>query len=297
MSNQQSNNNAGHFRNNTGTDLEYEEQPSIKVPYGKHTNLSQDIPLGGSLLKYASNQEESHVHMRGSANLEQNKMRSHDSLDMSSSVLYSKGLCTTGIRSRSTSPIHNRTVSYLNDLGFTNEVFVNPMGDPMMDDNRISEERKSDEETGHSGSLQALEELLAPILSDSKKSENSLKSDILKFKKQALSDNKRMNSNQNLLTSKVNMFLTTERISRNLLIGQHSLMHNSKNWSISNNKSSILDGSKHIKSSSDDFGKPILKPTQPKIGYFNTKKLVEKEETPKLMSKKEMILYECMQDP
>jgi hypothetical protein len=79
--------------------------------------------------------------------------------------------------------------------------------DPIYDENRISEERKSDEETGHSGSLQEMEDLLAPILSDSKKSENSTrKSEILKFKKQALSDNKKLNSNQNLLSSKVKKF-------------------------------------------------------------------------------------------
>lgn len=119
----------------------------------------------------------------GSGNV--NQRQSNESLDMSSSVLfYSRNMEMNDIRSRSASPIHNRTVSDLNDPGFSNEVFVGHVRDNMFDENRISEERKSDEETGHSGSLQEMEDLLAPILSDSKnKSENSTqKSEMMKFK-------------------------------------------------------------------------------------------------------------------
>ena len=195
---------------------------------------------------------------------------------MSSFLFYSKNKHAHGIRSRSASPVHNRSVSDLNDPTDTNEGFVNPIRGPIIDENRISEECKSDEETIHSGSLQEMEDLLAPILSDSKKSENSMKSEIMKFKKQALSDNKKLNSNQNLLSSKI------------------------KKFDVGLNKTQSITLSSvpgyHLKSSSDDFGKPVPKQNPNQIGYFETKKLVEKGAANRLMSKKDMILQECMKN-
>lgn len=49
--------NIGHYRNNTGSDIEHDGQPTISVPHHKSTNLSHDIPFQPSLLKYASNQD------------------------------------------------------------------------------------------------------------------------------------------------------------------------------------------------------------------------------------------------
>jgi len=162
----------GHYRNNTGgSERDVNGQPTISVPHHKQTNLSHDIPFQPELLKYSTNQESdnntSQAFMNRSGVTIQAPRQSQDSLDMSSSAFYTRNI-NHEIRSRSSSPIHNRAVSYLNELGFSNEGFVNLIKGQMIDENRISEEGKSDEETGRSGSLQAMEELLAPILSDSK---------------------------------------------------------------------------------------------------------------------------------
>lgn len=100
-----------------------------------------------------------------------------------------------------------------------------------------------------------MEDLLAPILSDSKKSETSRKSEIMRFKKQALSDTKKLNSNQNLLSSKLKQI--------------DSCMNKTQSITLSSAPGY------HLKASSDDFGKPAPKPNLPQLGYFSTKKLME----------------------
>jgi len=49
-----------------------------------------------------------------------------------------------------------------------------------------------------------------------------------------------------------------------------------------------------LKANSDDFGKPAPKQNGQQISYFKTKKLVKEEEVNRLMSKKDIILQECM---
>ena len=266
--------NIGHYRNNTGGS-DHDGEPTISVPHHKQANYSHDMPLQTSLLKYSSNQENennnSQVFNNGGGNNYQNPMQSHESLDMSSSAFYSKNVANE-IRSRSASPSHNRIVSNLNELGFSNEGFVNPIKNQIVEENRISEERKSDEETGHSGSLQAMEELLAPILSDSKKSENSVR----KWEFISRSDTKKLNSGSNPFSSTLKKFKSgfnkTQTITLSSTPGHH------------------------LKANSDDFGKPVPKPSCPQIGYFGTKKLVKEEEVNKLMSKKDIVLQEIMQN-
>lgn len=154
---------------------------------------------------------------------------------------------------------------------FPHEGFMNPTKDQFIDDNQISEERKSTEETGYSGSLQAMEELLAPILSDSKKSEASTKkSDLRKMKKQPVSDNKKLDSGSNLFSSTLKKFSSGFNKTQNITL-------------------SSTPGH-HLRANSDDFGKPVPKQSVHQLGYFGTKKLVKQEEVNKLMSKKDGIL-------
>mmetsp|Transcript_13422 Transcript_13422/g.11918 ORF Transcript_13422/g.11918 Transcript_13422/m.11918 type:complete len:209 (+) Transcript_13422:116-742(+) len=197
----------------------------------------------------------------------QNPMQSHESLDMSSSAFYSKNI-NNEVRSRSTSPSHNRIVSNLNELGFSNEGFINPVRDQILEENRISEERKSDEETGHSGSLQAMEELLAPILSDSKPSETSAK----KCEFISRSDTKKLYSGSNPFSSTLNKFKSKFNKTQTITL-------------------SSTPGH-HLKANSDDFGKAAPKQSYHQMEYFGTKKLVKDEEVNRLMSKKDIILQE-----
>lgn len=139
--------NISHVRNNTGSDLQHGNPLPLATNH-KPGNLSHDFTLSQNKpTKMWLNPKQGPFY--------------DDLIEINSSGFLSEEASMFETKSRSNSPNHHwRTISNLNDPGYSNEV-PSYLTMPIK---RISEERKSDEEA--SVSFQDMEELIGPILKD-----------------------------------------------------------------------------------------------------------------------------------
>lgn len=139
--------NISHVRNNTGSaDIGHENTMPLTAKH-RPVNLSHDFSLNRT----------------GTSKMWVNpvKGRAYDDLiEINSSGFLSEEKSIFEARSRSTSPNHCRSISNLNEPGFMNENY-HYLNMPK-NINRISEERKSDEDVLN----QEMEDMIAPILTE-----------------------------------------------------------------------------------------------------------------------------------
>ena len=143
--------NISHVRNNTGSDIPYVNNlPLAMNP--RPVNHSQDFTFKTITPTKIW--------------LNPNKEGQYDDLiEINSSGFLSEEASMFEAKSRSNSPNHWRTISNLNDPGYSNEI---PSFQNMSKNiNSIKEERKSEEDKEASNSFQDIEEMIAPILKDS----------------------------------------------------------------------------------------------------------------------------------